>query len=146
MIPIEIQIPIKVVTSLNSRSHWSVKAKATKRERNAVALAARQKLRQVSPLVRVTLTRFGPRRLDSDNLAGCLKGTRDQIAAELKIDDGSPLIEWDYRQETGPYGVTVLVESVIHGGAPETITRAHFEGDGCADDFPGNKHHVGAMR
>lgn len=112
MTPIEFTVPLKLVTSLNSRTHWSVRAKATKRERAATALAARQSLRSLVPLLRVTLTRFGPRSLDSDNLAGCFKATRDQLAAEMKIDDGSGLVDWQYRQERGEYGIRVRIEAI----------------------------------
>lgn len=47
----------------------------------------------------VTLTRLGPRKLDSDNLAGSFKAIRDGVADALGIDDGSELIQWEYRQE-----------------------------------------------
>lgn len=118
MKPIEITIPIKASASLNSRMHWAERAKVVKRERAATALAWRRTRPNLSPLVRVTLTRFGPRDLDSDNLAGVLKSTRDQIAAELRIDDGSPLIAWEYRQERGDYAVRVELHALQPVGSP----------------------------
>ena len=64
----------------------------------------------------VTITRVGPRRLDDDNLAAACKYVRDQIAAVIGIDDGSPLYTWRYEQRVGgrkEYGVDV--EIVTHG-------------------------------
>jgi len=40
--------------------------------------------------------------MDSDNLAGAFKGIRDQLARELKVDDGDPQIEFRYKQERIP--------------------------------------------
>lgn len=112
MKPIEFSLPLKLTTSLNSRTHWSVKSTATKRERRATALAGRQRLQTINPLLRVVLTRLGPQSMDSDNVAATCKAVRDQIAAELKIDDGSNLITWEYRQERGEYGVRVRIEAI----------------------------------
>jgi hypothetical protein len=53
------------------------------------------------PLV-VTLTRVGGRKMDDDNLSAALKAVRDGVADWLGVDDGSPLLTWDYRQEPDP--------------------------------------------
>lgn len=47
----------------------------------------------------VTITRFGPRLFDDDNLAYSAKSVRDGVAEWLGIDDRDPRIYWDYRQE-----------------------------------------------
>lgn len=60
----------------------------------------------------VTLTRVGPRTLDTDNLAGALKGVRDGVADALGIDDGDPRITWCYDQRKGTYGVQIDVRMV----------------------------------
>jgi hypothetical protein len=52
------------------------------------------------PLLVVTLFRYGVRELDGDNLQAALKGTRDGVAARLKVDDASPLVRWEYGQDT----------------------------------------------
>lgn len=49
----------------------------------------------------VTLTRFGKRKLDGDNLQGAFKYVRDQIAKKLGVDDGDSRYEWVYVQEIG---------------------------------------------
>lgn len=107
---IELTFPLKATTTQNSRMHWAVRAKSVKTEHNRVLLEWAKARPQIEPTTRVTLTRVGPRALDSDNLAGSLKACRDAIAKKLRIDDGSPLITWSYRQETGPYAVRALIE------------------------------------
>jgi len=60
--------------------------------------------------ISVRLTRVGPRRLDSDNLAAALKHVRDGVADALGVDDGDPRLEWIYDQQRcrpGEYAVLV---------------------------------------
>lgn len=59
----------------------------------------------------VRITRIGEKTLDRDNLGRALKAIQDTIAAMLKVDDGSPMIEWDPRQqvEKGYLGVVIEV-------------------------------------
>lgn len=90
----------------NLREHWSKRAKRTKGQRGAMAKAIKAWLVDGPRLV-VVLTRVGKRELDSDNLAAALKGVRDGVADSLRIDDGSGLVEWQYRQRTGEPGVEV---------------------------------------
>ncbi len=63
------------------------------------------------PPIIITITRVGPRRLDDDNLASACKYVRDAIAADVGVDDGSPLYTWQYRQHIGKYGVDVEIKS-----------------------------------
>lgn len=96
-------LPIKVISEANCRDHWAKKMKRVRMHRKtAHALCPAFEV----PCI-VTLTRIGKRTLDSDNLAGAFKACRDGIADKLKVDDGSPLIEWRYAQEKGDYGVRV---------------------------------------
>ena len=57
----------------------------------------------------VTITRIGPRRLDSDNLQSAAKFVRDQIAATVGVDDGSNMYTWQYEQRIGKYGVDIEI-------------------------------------
>ena len=99
----KVEIPLRTVSTANSREHWAVKAKRTKSEREAAYYATPTGLRV--PL-RVKLTRMGPRKLDTDNLAISLKGVRDGIADKCNIDDGCDLIKFEYAQEKSKqYGV-----------------------------------------
>lgn len=99
---ISFTIPIKTPSLANQRLHWAVKAKQVKSHRTA-ALAKCPRWSH-GPLLVVTLTRYGVRELDSDNLASALKGIRDGVAARLGVDDGSKLVRWNYEQETCPAG------------------------------------------
>ena len=65
------------------------------------------------PLV-ITITRVGPRELDTDNLAASAKHIRDGIADWLGINDRLKLLRWEYAQERGApkeYGVKVRVQT-----------------------------------
>jgi hypothetical protein len=48
-----------------------------------------------------------PRKLDSDGVVHAFKAHRDQIAAELGLDDGSEQWTWEYRQERGAPGIRI---------------------------------------
>jgi hypothetical protein len=107
MIAIEFAIPMKAPSVANLREHFMVKAKRTKSQRQAAMLKCPRWVG--TPLLVVELTRFGPRELDSDNLAAALKGFRDGIAARLGIDDGSPLVRWHYFQAKGTPRIEVRI-------------------------------------
>lgn len=95
----KVSIPIRTVSSMNAREHWAKRARRNKQERTIARMLVRDGLSKESRLVKVVLTRKGPRLLDSDNLAGSFKSIRDGIADALGIDDGSDSISWEYRQE-----------------------------------------------
>ena len=104
--------PARLSSSLNSRIHWSVRAKTAKAEREQAALMCRFKLTVPRFPCVVRLTRVGPRKLDSDNVQGCFKATRDGIADWLQVNDGDEsLVRWEYGQERGAYSVRVEVIS-----------------------------------
>ena len=104
------EMTLKASHTLNSRSHWRVRASKRGSERKAVALLLPK--HKVQPVLVVTLTRVGPRAMDDDNVQGALKAVRDEVAKQLRIDDGSPLIRWRYEQAKGDYAVRVSVESI----------------------------------
>ena len=123
-----VKLPIKTVSEKNSREHWGTRSRRTAKQRSytLACLLATGWARPALPLV-ITLTRIGGRELDSDNLARALSGVRDGIADKppgpttkpgrkpaarpswVKVDDGSPLIEWRYAQIVGP-PAAVLIE------------------------------------
>jgi hypothetical protein len=99
-------IPIKIVSESNNTDHWTVKSKRHKAHKKAVLLyVPRITIKQQKAIV--TLTRFGMRRLDDDNLVGALKWIRDAVADRLipglnpGMADSDPRITWQYRQQTG---------------------------------------------
>lgn len=106
---------LRLTYTLNSREHWSVKAREVDYQRAAVRHAFEGVALPSEP-TRVLIVREGPVLLDSDNLAGACKAVRDEIAARLRVDDGprGP-VTW-VAEQTKERGYGVRVE--ITGGAP----------------------------
>lgn len=105
----KISLPFRTVSAANAREHWAIKSRRNKEERTVTKLAVRNSIQK---LLRITLTRHGPRKLDSDNLAGSFKAVRDGVADALGIDDGSDAVEWVYHQEPSKeYGVTIEISA-----------------------------------
>lgn len=120
---IQVTIPIRTTTGLNSRESWQARAKRVKRERAATmqALLAfvhwerKTKLLRVlagAGVVSVHLERVSPREADDDNVVGGLKAVRDEIATWLGVDDGDPRVVWSYSQTRGPFAVLVTIRDV----------------------------------
>lgn len=105
---ITVTLPLRLVSGANVREHWAVRAKRAKAHRTACLLVPSCDV----PCV-VTLTRFGPRELDSDNLAISAKHVRDGIADRLGVNDNDPRVVWLYAQERAKeYGVRVEIASL----------------------------------
>lgn len=100
-------IPIRLPSMANGRMHWATKARIVKKQRDAVALLVRHV--SIKPPCLVTLTRFGPRSLDCDNLQSSFKAVRDEVASLLHVDDADPRVRWEYRQARGPYGCVIEI-------------------------------------
>jgi len=108
------KLPVHIASTLNARMHWRELAAKAKQQRETTRLI----LRSATPFdparlpVIVTLTRFAPRDLDDDNLAGGFKSVRDGVADWLGIDDRDPRVQWRYRQKrsTQPRTYSALVE------------------------------------
>lgn len=98
----EYTFEIKTVSEANQREHWRTRNARKKAQQEAFSwmwhvLKSCGKVDVKFPAV-ITFTRFSCKSLDSDNLAGAFKHVRDQLAKELKIDDGSDLIKFKYEQ------------------------------------------------
>lgn len=137
---LEWTLPLRL-SSANEREHHHARARRVREQRSAASIATVQHAgpswgctewycpphtprSKPRPYVRVTphpgsprgllsvlITRIGPRRLDSDNLAISAKAVRDGIAQALGVDDGDETaVRWDYAQERGSYGVRVRIE------------------------------------
>ncbi len=101
---ITIKLPIPTVSLLNSREHWSKKARRASDQRYTTRLYLKNNhpefpftINESSKII-VKITRIGKRKLDSDNLAGSQKHIRDGIADYIGIDDGSSQFDWQYDQ------------------------------------------------
>lgn len=111
---IAVPIPgLRLVSEANSHTHWRLRAKRAKAQRTIVALVLRRTVSRSMMLaapLEVVITRIAPSGgLDSDNLAGCAKYVRDQIAAELGINDRDPRVSWRVVQARGPWGVQIAI-------------------------------------
>ena len=93
------EVPVRLISESNQREHWRARHKRKKDQQEMVSAAWPRRARVSLPCV-VTLTRVGPKRLDSDNLAGSFKHCQDFLAKLLKVDDGDVAnVMWQYKQE-----------------------------------------------
>jgi hypothetical protein len=116
---------LRVVSEANSHTHWRVRQKRARAQRELVraALCLRGLLAYTTlPGLRVTFTRIigkHGQRFDSDNLEGSFKHVRDEVAALVGRDDGDPWWRWvvSRNQERGPeYGVRIAFEPLTGEG------------------------------
>lgn len=91
------------------RGDWRARAGTAKRQRSKALKACPPWA--AGPLLTVRLTRVSPGTLDDDAVPAALKHVRDGVAARLRVDDASPLVRWEYAQETGAPAVIVQVWS-----------------------------------
>lgn len=110
----EFIIPGEAPSTPNLREHWAAKSKRIAAQRAKVKRRAPE-WTVPSPVV-ITLTRVAPRELDDDNVRGALKAHRDAVAAWLRVDDRTPLIEWKYAQAKGEPAVKVSVRAMVPHG------------------------------
>lgn len=113
----EFYVPTKLISEANAREHWAIKNKRKKAQHfavNAAWIAAGLNGKAFFWPLTITLTRIGPRKLDSDNLAGSFKAAQDQVARCLAVDDGDEArVRWVYAQTKGKpkeYGLLVRLE------------------------------------
>jgi len=105
-------LPIRTVNPLNTREHWSKRAKRSKAERRAAYLATYNVPLWPSRVpIMVSLTRIAPRKMDCDGCTASFKAIRDGIADKLGVDDGSESIRFSCAQRKGKeYGIEVTIE------------------------------------
>lgn len=103
-------IPVRLVSEANRGG----KLRDRIARKSAVKDAVRAALPDMAfPLpVRVTLTRYGHRKQDDDNLRRTLKSARDVIAEWLGVDDADRRVKWVYRDRPGwVSGVGVVIKT-----------------------------------
>lgn len=100
---------LRLVSAPNTREHWTGRAERARGDRAVVASALDGVPPPPGPWT-VTITRAGPKLLDTDNLAGAAKALRDAVATWLGVDDGPAApVRWEYGQTRGGYGATLVV-------------------------------------
>jgi hypothetical protein len=114
------EVPLRLDTLSNAKGHWRTRYSRAKEQRSIAEFMTWHALREnpVKPPFRITITRIGKRKLDSDNLQGSAKHVRDGIADALQISDGDEsAAEWIVLQEIGKsYGVRVRIEGKSNVG------------------------------
>jgi hypothetical protein len=101
---IEVDLPVRIVSEMNGRDHWTKVHKRSKDHHHAVfyTLVPFKKLLGMiagsDERIVVTFTRLGPGHFDSDNLASGFKFCRDEVAKMLGINDGDERFDWRYEQ------------------------------------------------
>lgn len=111
-------VEIRLGRGQNDRENHFARAKRIKREKFAVGWSLKQLRKPAIPCV-CRLTRHAPGRgLDSDNLQGSLKATRDAVADWLGIDDARlDLVDYEYdqRKHSKTWGVDIeFSEAITH--------------------------------
>lgn len=126
----KLTVPIRTKTGNagHGREHWAVRHKRVKQERRAVALLWPRGFYPRLPVaVKLVRVRPGGKDLDTDNLSGALKAIRDQVAEQLKIDDGDKsAATWSYAQERGEWAVRIEIE---HSGSLVSLARHGAQGE-----------------
>lgn len=117
-------VPIRLGRGLNDREHPMARHRRIKSEKEVVGWTLKTTPKPQLPC-RVKLTRHAPggRGLDSDNLQGSLKATRDAVAAWLGVDDAHEHIaryEYDQKKNAGSWGVSIEIEETQHAAAEST--------------------------
>lgn len=108
------KFPARLVSEANEREHWRVRKKRAKAHRAEAKRALGTDIKGPPPPYLITITRIGPKTLDTDNLAGSAKHVRDGVADWLGIDDGDPRLTWKYAQRSagpGVYACEITIES-----------------------------------
>lgn len=123
-VALEVTVPLRVVNPLNARGSTRERIGRPKRERNAIQAVLFGVAHKVAPHwlmrgpYRVTLTKLGGRRMDSDGLQAAMKTVRDTVCMWLcgglpgQFDDDWRQVSWDYAQEPGgEVGARIRVEA-----------------------------------
>ena len=112
-------IPVVTVSETNQREHWSSQNRRRKKQRRGAFNIAGEWIEGLPAKPwRITLTRYGSRRMDPGNLSSSMKGPQDGVAAALKLDDdGTDGTDWKYKQhpdgrKTAFRGVGVKIETL----------------------------------
>lgn len=109
---ISITIPLKTISTSNARLNRFKLAAMTKAQRSTTKHALGSVALPPAQPLTIVITRIGPKNLDSDNLATSQKGVRDGVADWLGVDDGSPLLDWQYQQRSGSKTYEIEIEVI----------------------------------
>jgi hypothetical protein len=90
---VKLYVPVRTYNLTNARTHWRVRSKRVREQREAVTYvllgadwSALPKPTPETPWA-VRLVRLGPREMDDDGVVSAMKATRDAVAAFIGVDD-----------------------------------------------------------
>lgn len=112
---IRLSLPVRVVSELNLREHWTAKHKR-KKAQQAEVWAAWPRRQKVTLPCTVKFTRYGQNLLDPDAVAPSFKHIQDEVCRLLGVDDGNTaLISFQYDQvalHKRTFSIDIEVQSV----------------------------------
>jgi hypothetical protein len=115
IVNLTLELPIRLISEANNSQHWKHKRKRRESIKEEV-IAEMSNLLRGFPFrlpCRVTLTRYGAKKMDDDNLVNSFKAVRDSVAKKLGIDDGDRNnVQWIYDQESykgKEYGIKIQI-------------------------------------
>ncbi len=112
-----VNLPLRLPNLANVRLGPFQRAREVKKQRNAIRNNIGQGMLPMLPAV-VTLTRIGPRTLDTDGASASMKAVRDALAELYGVDDGSPLYTWRVEQEKSASGVFGVRIEIVRRESP----------------------------
>jgi hypothetical protein len=134
----EFWVPLRLVSPLNVREHWSRRSRRAQRQREAVCAVLHQVLGERWSLEapadrpkRVQFTAYVGRLLDDDNLVAALKSVRDGLQDAGVISGDSPREGhvFTYSQLDGqPIGTQGVRIRVTLGEIPPAAPAPHEDG------------------
>lgn len=113
---IEVTIPLRLYNPLNNgHGHWYTVANRRRQQKGWTMTALRGPCKALPgpdriKTLRLTITRIGPRRLDTVNAYASVKAVEDAVSAIVGVDDGDPRWKLVVDQEKGPFGVRIRIE------------------------------------
>jgi hypothetical protein len=109
----QFELPIKTVSTLNTREHFRVAAKRKALQRAQTRRVVEKLPTPQTPAI-VCLTRHSAGSLDAhDNLPSAFKHIVDELADWMGVDDGDGRVQWRYEQERCQRGMTWVTVEVI---------------------------------
>lgn len=136
----KVTFPLKLESMANARLHWAQKAKRVKAQRFATQAAlsshiprsiverwrTRLLLNEPGLNLAVRLTRIAPRSLDTDNLQAAFKAVRDEVAAQLGIDDRDRRVVWWVEQAKGAPKTHAVEIEIREVAVPASLDMSGF--------------------
>lgn len=105
-------IPVRLVSEANRGGKLRDRIARKSVVKEAVRAALPKLVEPLHLPLRVTLTRYGHRKQDDDNLRRTLKSVRDVVAEWIGLDDADKRIRWVYRDRPGwVSGVGVVIKT-----------------------------------